>query len=873
MQARSFLHRSGRSGRGITAIPLLDRALSPTRYLIAAALDSNRSIWDRISPILLLAILAALPIVAVISGIGPQFGLGLASTYLLAGFLWVQQGIRLGDRSHFWRIAILAGVAITAVTIILPESAGAAVASATGLAAVSSLVAGIRLHAPARPAPWYMLALALFLAELGHLIAVAWTIRTGDHPAAGSLVSLSGIALLPIALWRILHRRTPGSAWTVLLDSAVVSTGLALFAWVYLIAPHTVEPAATAIDQLVLLGLPIASLGATFVAVRFLLTHWPDNLVPRQIVGSALILFIAAMTATAWTAADATTPTTHVGENALWLLALVGFGSATLHPSMTQLATPFRERRSELNWPRAALLTLALLMAPFALLAQAQRGDRLTIDVLTGATAVLGLFFAARMAAIQHSRNITSAVDRRLRLAAADLVVTHGHDAIVETAIDAARAIGGRGVTTSLYLNQNEPSEYHLVHGTADGGDLIMAETINDQDLPTTTRRILAAGTSAWLSDDEIADLADDLGLHPDVRAVSIAPLGGNPGIFGLLISAGSRLNDENARHLETLAALLALALDRQRFADDSGYQPGRLARRAKAADGTAFTFVDVEATETVSCEAESDEANPVFRDVLRTDIEEDRLIARYQPRLDLTHGRIAGFEMITAWESPLVGPVPSAALSAIAAEHALSRTLRLSLLLRACRQLSAWRECHPNRNLNIIVPLSLSELDAPGLAEDVGIALADANCDSTQLILQITAATLLEASNPAIVELSAIIAIGVQIAASETGSAWSSLERLHPFSVSQYELESSLIARLDSDERAASIATHVISHAHSQGAIAVAHGIERREHWIHLRRINCNLGLGTLFSPPLDTNAVTALLNRPQQAKPAQTQ
>ncbi|HYI15308.1 MAG TPA: EAL domain-containing protein [Thermomicrobiales bacterium] len=862
MPARTLYQPPDRSEHGATAAPLLERARLASRTLVAPAFDSARPIWDRISPLLLLAIVSTLPLIAVTSGTGSLFGAWIAIAYVLAGYLWVDLAVDRADQSYQWRAFVVIAAGLGIVSVLLPSSAGSVLAIITGVGAAGAIVIGARIHTPAQPIPWYLLATALCLAEAGHLGAVIGDIRSGTIPAATGLVSLAGIALLPVALWLLLNRRVRGSSQVIMLDTAIVSSGLALLAWVFLVAPRVAEPAPATSDRAVALGWPLVGVAAAFVAVRFVLTRWTAQNVARQFAGAALLLLLAPIAASSWLDIGTTTPAEHPGMSVLWVLALIGFGVAALHPTMVELATPLHEQPTELDWQRGLLLTTALLLAPVALLAQHARGDRLTIEVLGGGTILLSLLFAARALILQRARLGTLAADRLLRLAASDLVVTHGRDAIIQTALDAARAIGDTSVTTSLYLTDGAPGEFVCLDETTSG----VGRVVRDRDLPRTTRRVLAAGTSAWLSPDEIDEVRVTLGLDDDTAVVAIAPICGDPDLQGLLVSAGNRLTHDIARCQETLAALLALALDRQRLAGEPGCEPGRIAHRARATDGTAFTFVEVDPSDAIVQDADTDSGASTVADALREAIEKDRLIARYQPRLDLVQGRIAGIEITAAWESPLVGPVPRSALSAIAAEHGLSQQLRLALLVRACRQAVEWRNQHPNRAIDVVVPLSLAELETAGLAEDVGIALAETGCDPGKLVLQFTAATLVEVGKSGIADLSDITAIGVQLAVNESGASWAEIDSLGTLPISTIEIEAPLVNRIDSDERAAAIASHLIDYAHKQGAHVVAHGIDRREHWIALRKLNCDLGQGTLFSPPLDADELSALLSRSQQ-------
>ncbi|HEX5163929.1 MAG TPA: EAL domain-containing protein [Thermomicrobiales bacterium] len=861
MPARTLFHRPGREGRD-DAPPMTERVLRASRELIAPTLNSELPAWDRFSPLLLLAMLSTVPLVAVTSGTGSLFVAWLAVAYLLSGYLWVDHAVARADGSHYWRAYVVAGSGLWAIALRLPASAGTTLTAIMGLASAGAIVAAVRLHQPTRREPWYLLAAALALTELGHAGAAISIIRDGTTPAAAGLVSLPGMALLPVALWWLLYRRLRDSSRLVLLDSAIVAAGLALLGWIAIAAPAVSDLAPSSIGLAVQLGWPLAGLAPLILTTRFLLTRWPDDLPARQLIGAGTILLLAAIAASTASASGADAWSQHPALSLLWFPAMLAFGAAALHPSMTRLAVAIHDQPAELTWQRWLLLTLALLMSPVGLLVQLQRTDEPVVVVLSGCGLVLGILYACRLAAVQRARVTSGAAARQLRLAANDLVVGGSQDDIIATTLAAARAIGGDGVTTWLYLCDGTPGELICSGDPASGHSA--SRLIRERDLPRSARRVLAAGTSAMLRPDEISGLRAQLGLPGDVAVVSIAPLCGNTELRGLLVSAGNRLTPDAARSQETLASLLALALDRLRLASELGYQPERVAVRARAADGTAFTFVDVDPADAASDEAVDDD--PPVTTSLREAIENDELIARYQPRLDLVSGRITSVEMTAAWDSPLLGPIPRGALSAIAAEDGLSQPLRLAMLLRGCREAAGWQAAYPDRELEIVVPLDLAEAEAAGLAEDVGLALDETCCDPTRLVLQFTAATLLEASQPARNELTSIAAIGVQIAVGDAGASWSQLDQLSAIPISVIELEAAIVQRLESDQRAASIAGHLIARAHYDGARVVGHGVGRRDDWLRLRKLGCDLGQGNLFSAPLNADELATLLNRAKE-------
>ena len=118
--------------------------------------------------------------------------------------------VERADQSYQWRAFAWPAADSVIVALALPVAGRALFwPLIVGLGAVAALVAGIRLHAPARPVPWYL------LTARSHSRRPAISERSSGRsaptrPGCCGLVSFVGVGLLPVALWLLLHRRT---AW------------------------------------------------------------------------------------------------------------------------------------------------------------------------------------------------------------------------------------------------------------------------------------------------------------------------------------------------------------------------------------------------------------------------------------------------------------------------------------------------------------------------------------------------------------------------------------------------------------------------------------------------------------------------------------
>jgi sensor c-di-GMP phosphodiesterase-like protein len=96
----------------------------------------------------------------------------------------------------------------------------------------------------------------------------------------------------------------------------------------------------------------------------------------------------------------------------------------------------------------------------------------------------------------------------------------------------------------------------------------------------------------------------------------------------------------------------------------------------------------------------------------------------------------------------------------------------------------------------------------------------------------------------------------GVTLAIDDFGTGYSSLAHLNRFPVGVLKIDRSFVDGLGSDPQDSSIVAAVIALADALGLVAVAEGVERREHVAELRKLGCHLAQGYFWScalPPQD--------------------
>ncbi len=233
----------------------------------------------------------------------------------------------------------------------------------------------------------------------------------------------------------------------------------------------------------------------------------------------------------------------------------------------------------------------------------------------------------------------------------------------------------------------------------------------------------------------------------------------------------------------------------------------------------------------------------------LRVAADDGQLRVHYQPVLT-AWGRLVSVEALVRWEHPDRGLLPPNDFIPLAEETGLIVGLGTWVLREACRQAAVWRGTAPG--LTVAVNLSTRQLLEPGLAGLVAGILTGAGLPPGALCLELTESALIEDEVRTLECLDELRALGVQIALDDFGTGYSSLLYLRQFPVQILKLDRSFVGGLAENAQDAAIVGSTIELAHALGLQAVAEGVETAQQLEALRRLDCDLMQGYLFSRPL---------------------
>jgi diguanylate cyclase (GGDEF)-like protein len=247
-----------------------------------------------------------------------------------------------------------------------------------------------------------------------------------------------------------------------------------------------------------------------------------------------------------------------------------------------------------------------------------------------------------------------------------------------------------------------------------------------------------------------------------------------------------------------------------------------------------------------------------------------EQFTLEYQPIVSLETGRLTGLEALIRWEHPIRGRLGPADFIDVAVKTRAIVPIGTWVLETATRQAREWRDRHPNVPFTIAVNLSPVQLFQADIVETVRGTLERSGLAPENLVLELTEEVMIEDADTAVERLQGLKDLGVKLAIDDFGTGYTSLNYLLNLPVDILKIDKSFVDGLTVGPTESAFGKLIIDFAHTLGLRTVAEGVELPEQVVALRRLGCHLAQGYLFSRPLPTGEVEAIIatEQPVQAR-----
>lgn len=244
----------------------------------------------------------------------------------------------------------------------------------------------------------------------------------------------------------------------------------------------------------------------------------------------------------------------------------------------------------------------------------------------------------------------------------------------------------------------------------------------------------------------------------------------------------------------------------------------------------------------------------------LRRALQRNELVLHYQPKLNISSGRITGMEALVRWQqSPGELMMPMQFIP-LAEETGLIAPIGEWVLRTACARSRLWQE-QGLPPLRVAVNLSARQFDYENLVQDVARVLRETRLDPTLLEFEITESMVMRDPEHAVSVLTKLKAMGIRISIDDFGTGYSSLAYLKRFPIDSVKIDRSFIQDLPRNEDDSAIALAIIAMAHSLRLRVIAEGVETDEQLAFLRTHGCDEMQGYHFSRPLPADDFSNLV------------
>src|SRR5262249_3674625 len=239
---------------------------------------------------------------------------------------------------------------------------------------------------------------------------------------------------------------------------------------------------------------------------------------------------------------------------------------------------------------------------------------------------------------------------------------------------------------------------------------------------------------------------------------------------------------------------------------------------------------------------------------------EREQLEALYQPRIELSTGRVCSLEALARWRQSSLGWVDPGKFIPIAERAGLIGELGDWVLRRACSDLSYLTDLGYG-DLGMSVNLSHCQLAEPGLVARVRGALEEFSLDPRRLELDLTETAIAQDVEQAIQIMESLETAGISIAIDDFGTGYSSLSKLKCFPIRTLKIDRVFVSSLPDGEDDVAIVLAIIAMAKRLRIRVVAEGVETTDQRQFLIQHECDEGQGHLFGRPMPlSQAIEAL-------------
>ena len=230
--------------------------------------------------------------------------------------------------------------------------------------------------------------------------------------------------------------------------------------------------------------------------------------------------------------------------------------------------------------------------------------------------------------------------------------------------------------------------------------------------------------------------------------------------------------------------------------------------------------------------------------------VQRDEFVLAFQPQMSLVTGEVAGAEALLRWNHPREGLRLPATFIPVAERTGLIAEIGEWVVAEVAATLGAWQR--NGFDGRVAFNVSPRQVERPDFFVKLRQSFADAGVPLTSIELEFTESAAMEVSELVLEEIAGLRGEGARIAIDDFGTGYSNFAQLRSMPLDRVKLDPSLIADIDTSEKARVIVQAVIQLIKGVECEIVAEAVETVAQADILRAMGCDTVQGYIFAAPM---------------------
>jgi diguanylate cyclase (GGDEF)-like protein len=235
----------------------------------------------------------------------------------------------------------------------------------------------------------------------------------------------------------------------------------------------------------------------------------------------------------------------------------------------------------------------------------------------------------------------------------------------------------------------------------------------------------------------------------------------------------------------------------------------------------------------------------------LRKALNKEQFFLQYQPRIDVSTGRIIALEALLRWDHPENGVLDAKEFVAIAEDTGLITAIGYWVIRQACTDL---KKVHAifGEELVMSINLSVRQFKDDHLVQVIAEIFSEADIQAGDIEFELTETTFMENIDLVSLCMRPLAFFGINFTLDNFGTGSSSFLHLQRLPISAVKIDSRFMAELQRSRSDRRLVSAMINLAQNLGKIVIAEGVENEEQKNWLQHSGCDQMQGHYFSSPL---------------------